>query len=265
MAWTIYWWPEGAASWDSITLPLMSRVDDRTYRDVSDAVGAVMTRMDRGSGRRIRVTSKIHRINDETAWLQLLSLDSYLRAGGRISLGDSAAMYLGFCTTQVSAGQTVVRTGGSVLPYTTPSLSAGAYLRLEREGPDLVEVAKMASIVSSRTITLSAGVNQELGSLVAVRPYRTFPVLYMPAEQASSDDRWLSDERIPGLIYDLDLTLEERPAEVFALYDGGKSLASATQRVGQGALNLNGAVVNGTAAKRFGGGGAKKDWGGRWQ
>jgi hypothetical protein len=265
MAWTVYWWPEGAGSWKSITLPLISTVEDRTYRDVIDAVGAVMTRLDRGSGRQIRITSRINRINDETTWLQLLSLDSYLRGGGRISLGQSDAMYLAFATTSIVAGQTAITTGGNVLPYDTPSLSSGDYLRLERYGPDLVDVAKLSAIVAGKSITLAAGLQQDLGSLVAVRPYRTFPVLYMPAEKAADDERWLADERHPGLIYDLDLLLEERPAEVFALYESGKSLASSSQRLGQGVVSLNRAIeaTGGTVRKL--GARSGKGAGGRWQ
>jgi hypothetical protein len=236
-SWSIYWWPEGAPTYRVITLPLLSRLEDATFRDVTDAVGAVTTRLDRGAGRRVRITSVIHRVNNESAWLALRSIDSYLRSGGRVSVGLSDQMYLGFVTRAVVSGSTVMTTGGNVLPYDTPSLASGDYLRLERTGPDLTEIVKLSSISAGKTITISSGTNQGLGSGVAVRPLWTFPVAYMPAEDAASDTRWLSDERHPGLIWDMDLTLEERPGELFALYEGGLATETEIQRYGKKSLN----------------------------
>ena len=263
MAWRIYWYPEGAPTWSSITLPAVSRCEITQERDISDAVGRVATRLDRGGWRRVRITSVIHRINDEECWQGLQALEGYLRLGGRIALGPSNKMWLAFTTNSIAPGTSTLYLGGNVLSYDTASVGSTDYMLIQASDGRLSEVRKCSSVsAGSGSAILTVGLKQSLGLGAAVRPRYTFPVLYWPEDGAAASPLW-SDDRYPGLVYDLDLELEELPGEVFALAQTGKFLPGSSQVGRSGRLGLNEAVMQATGQRVRKG--PTRGLGGRWQ
>jgi hypothetical protein len=263
MAWRIYWYPEGASTWSSITLPNVTRCEITQERDISDAVGRVATRLDRGGWRRVRITSTIHRINDEEAWQNLQTLEGYLRLGGRVAIGPSNKMFLGFSTNSLAPGNSTIYLGGNVLSYDSASIGSTDYLLVSSADGRLSEVRKCSSVAAGGTSAiLTVGLKQALGLGAAVRSRYCFPVLYLPEDRAATSPIW-SDDRYPGLVFDLDLELEELPGEVFALAQTGKFLPSSTQSTRQGRLGLNEAIMQATGQVTRKG--PSRGLGGRWQ
>lgn len=54
----IFWYPAGSTSFQTITLPHVSGVHVDQFRDVVDAEGLTMTRLDRGGGRIVTIRGR---------------------------------------------------------------------------------------------------------------------------------------------------------------------------------------------------------------
>ena len=243
---TIYWWPEGAASWASIPLPYATALDDAPYRTCSDSVGAVASRLDRGGGRMVRLTTTLNEAKHAETLRELRGLVRYLQAGGRLSLGYDDQMYLGAVATPWVAGLGTVDTPGNVLTYGSPTHTSGDRWRAERLSPLLEEHLLLSSITTPGPfdrLIFSTPPQQELAQGALVRPWRCFPSLFLPESEARSTERILNDARNPGFTFDVDMTLQELPHELDALVTTAGQMAGANLTTDQGGKSLNDIVA----------------------
>lgn len=238
----IFWYPEGAASFQTIALPHVSAIAVAQYRDVTDAEGNSMTRLDRGGGRLITLRGRYNVANHANVIRALQSLDSYLRYGGRIAYAhDSDKAYMAPLVRTAGSGISTIFTGSHVLPYSSAiTLASNDEIEIQVTNPLRYESAVITAAIAYGTgysLTLGRGLYNEQPLNAIVRTRYTFPVLYMDATAANSASRWLDDSRHPGLIYEMDLTLVELPYEVAAMLDS--TLASGNLQVGSGGLTIN--------------------------
>lgn len=239
----IYWYPDGASSFQVIQLPHVSAVAVAQYRDVVDAEGLTMTRLDRGGGRLITLRGRYNTANHANAIRALQSLDSYLRYGGRIAYAhDSDKAYMAATVRTARSGGSQLFTDSNVLPYVGGgvTLANGDEIEIQTTNPLRYERAVVTGAVaygSGYSLTLSRGLYAYQPQGAIVRTQFTFPTLYMDATTATSSSRWLDDSRHPGLIFDMDLTLVELPWEVSAMLGG--ELATGNLQIGSGGLSIN--------------------------
>jgi hypothetical protein len=240
---TFYWTPDGAPYYKAVSLPNVQQISRAPYREVLDAEGSTMTRLDRGGGQLVNIRSRLNVANHAAIIRKLQTMDSHLRSGGRVSfLGDGTK---GFCAVTSGAsvsGDTKLTVEANALQYSNVSLVTGDEILIQLNAPLHYERAVLSAdqtaLGGRLQLTLSSGVYNEIPAGAVVRWWRCFPVLYMDASTANSPERWLRDERYPGLIYDLDLTLVELPAEVASVANSG-DLANANLSIGQGGKTLN--------------------------
>lgn len=230
---SLYWYDLGASTFNTIGLPNLLRCDRQQFRDVVDAEGYMLARLDRGGGQLVRFAS---RLNPNTGDLPeihaLMTLDSHLRSGGRVSLvGDSDTAFCSASVVPAAPGATSLVVSANVLPY-GGTLASGAEILIQTANPLHYERAILqadATVTGATvTLTLNTGLLREVPEGSVVRQFRTFPTLYMDARTANSAERWLSDDQYPGRIYELDLTLVELPYEVAAIASGAGLLADGT-------------------------------------
>jgi len=238
----IFWYPDGSSSFRTINLPHVSAVHVSQFRDVVDAEGLTMTRLDRGGGRLVTIRGRYTTANHANTIRDLHTLDSHLRYGGRIAFClDSDLAYLSVLVRSSLSGVNVVYTDSNLLPYTSGVvLQADTELTIQTTQPLRYERVKMSTgQVASGTghkLTFSTNLFYTAPSGALIRPQYTFPVLYLDAAGANSGARWLDDSRFPGVIYELDLTLVELPHEVEAQAQG--LLATANNQREAGGLTI---------------------------
>ncbi len=241
----IFWYPEGAASFQTIALPHVSAIAVSQYRDVADAEGLTMTRLDRGGGRLITPRGRYNVANHANVIRALQTLDSYLRYGGRIAYAhDSDKAWMAPLIRFGASGSTSVFTDSNVLPYSTAvTLANNDEIEFMVTNPLRFERAVISTAIAYGTgyhLTLSRGLYNQQPNNGIVRTQYCFPSLYMDARAANSPERWLDDSRHPGLIYEMDLTLVELPYEVASML--GSSLASGNYQIGAGGFSINDTV-----------------------
>lgn len=241
----IFWYPDGAASFQTIALPHVSAIAVSQYRDVADAEGLTMTRLDRGGGRLITLRGRYNVANHANVIRALQTLDSYLRYGGRIAyVHDSDKAWMAPLIRFGASGSTTVFTDSNVLPYSSGvTLANGDEIEFQVSDPLRYERAVIQSAIASGTgyfLTLSRGLYNQQPANTIVRGQYCFPSLYMDARAANSPERWLDDSRHPGLIYEMDITLVELPYEVASML--GSSLASGNLQIGAGGFTINDTV-----------------------
>ncbi len=244
----IWWYDRGQTSPTKLTLPYLIRCERQPFRNVVDAEGWQMARHDRSGGQLVRIVSRLNTA-DHLADIRLLqTLDTHLRSGGRVAFaGDQAVVYAGRTRAPAKAGDTTLNVTASFLPFGTSTLSSGDELLIQTLQPLHYErnvlSADQAASGTGYSLALSVGLTRDVPEGSIIRQFRTFPVLYMDARTANSPDRWLADDRYPGRIFEMDLTLTELPYEVAALADA--QLASGDLRVDMGGLTLESAVIQG--------------------
>lgn len=241
----IFWYPDGAAAFQTIQLPHVSAIAVAQFRDVADAEGNTMTRLDRGGGRLITIRGRYNTANHASVIRALQTLDSYLRYGGRIAYAhDSDKAWMAPLIRFGASGSTSVFTDSNVLPYSSAiTLANGDEIEFQVTNPLRYERAVIQSASASGSgyfLTLSRGLYNQQPANTIVRTQYTFPSLYMDASTANSATRWLDDSRHPGLIYEMDLTLVELPYEVASML--GSSLATGFTQIGAGGFSINDTV-----------------------
>lgn len=238
----IFWYPDGAAAFQTIALPHVSAIAVSQYRDVADAEGLTMTRLDRGGGRLITLRGRYNVANHANVIRALQTLDSYLRYGGRIAyVHDSDKAWMAPMLAGRNSGSNNVSVETNVLPYTTSvTLESGDEIEFQVSNPLRYERAVIDTVLTTsygHYLTLSRGLYNQQPANTIVRTQYCFPSLYMDARAANSPERWLDDSRHPGLIYEMDLTLVELPYEVASML--GSSLASGNLQIGAGGFSIN--------------------------
>ena len=155
----IFWYPAGATSFQTITLPHVSGVHVDQFRDVVDAEGLTMTRLDRGGGRIVTIRGRYNVAANEAAIRSLQTLDSHLRAGGRIAFcldSDKA-----FMTRTVWPSYTGTATLNVVDQLChVASLLAGREDSLERIDARERRANRRRRIALDQQVNLAAGVGQ---------------------------------------------------------------------------------------------------------
>lgn len=256
MSWgAFYYYPPGASSFTTITIPRMTKLDPQPFRRVIDATSlGGCKRLDMGGGRRVRVHIKALAVSaHETFIRQMKTLETYLRAGGRVALAPVDGAWGSWTTTAVTAQDTVIFTIGSQFPYqSSPSIPSGTEITVE--GPasnyqqEFLEVNTVQAAGSGTQITPTSAVSQTFGEPTFVRNSSFFPCLYLDESEAS-DGEWFTNER--NHLYEVDITLIENPGEIAALQATASSLASSALKVENGGLSINGAVNKGKAVGTY--------------
>lgn len=242
----IYWYPAGATGFETINLPHVSAVNVSQFRDVVDAEGLTMARLDRGGGRIVSIRGRYSFANHAEVIRGLQTLESHLRSGGRIAFAlDSEKMYASRLISRSLTGQTSIRVDAkNALPFSTVTLNSADQLLLQQTSPLRYERVKIqgtvTTVTSSRLIPLSRGLYYEHPTHTIVRTEYSFPALYMDAAASNSPTSFLSDERHPGLIFELDVSLVELPHEIESLVDA--TLATGNRQRGEGGASLNEAI-----------------------
>jgi hypothetical protein len=238
-----YWYPEGATSFETIQLPHVSAVAVAQFRDVVDAEGLTMTRLDRGGGRLVTIRGRYNTANHANVIRALQTLDAYLRYGGRVAFAiDSAKAYMAPLVMTALPGTQQIFTDANVLPFTAGgvTLANNDEIEIQVTNPLRYERAVVTSAVATTSgynLTLGRGLYNFQPQNAIVRTQYTFPTLYMDATGSNGSTRWLDDTRHPGLIYEMDLTLVELPWEVAAMLSG--ELATGNLQIGSGGLSIN--------------------------
>ena len=244
----IFWYPAGSLSFETIVLPHVSAVNVSQFRDVVDAEGPTMARLDRGGGRIINIRGRYNVANHSNAIRGLLSLDSHIRAGGRIAFAlDVEKMFASRLVFPAFSGKSNLNVDVNALPYTSPSLVINDELLIQQTSPLRYERVAMSGNATAASIGFSLPLKRNLyyehPKHTIVRSQYCFPALYLDAAGANSPTTWISDARHPGLIYDLDITLVELPREVELVIDA--VLANGNRQLGEGGVTPNMAVTEG--------------------
>jgi len=250
----IYWYPAGSLAFETIILPHVSAVNVSQFRDVVDAEGPTMARLDRGGGRIITIRGRYNVASHSTAIRGLLSLDSHIRAGGRIAFAlDHEKMYASRLVFPAYSGKSSLNIDVNALPFETTTLVANDELLIQQTSPLRYERVAMSSNATAASIgfvlPLKRGLYYEHPPHTIVRSQYCFPALYLDAAGANSPTTWISDARHPGLIYDLDITLVELPREVELVVDA--VLANGNRQLGEGGVTPNMAVTEGAFQSTF--------------
>lgn len=247
---TFWWYDLGATTFTSLQLPNLTRCERRPFRDVVDAEGWGVSRLDRGGGQLVRLGARMStgQSSQMSAIRGLMTLDTHLRSGGHVMFAADAETQ--FCAPTVQpayAGDTSLYVRASVLPVTSYQLSAGTELLIQTLNPLHYERVAMSADQVDQGGVLKFDIGRNLhrdvpeGSII--RQFRTFPTLYMDAATANSPERWLADDRYPNRIFEMDLTLVELPYEVAAVVQA--QLASGSTRTDQGGRSLDAAIFEG--------------------
>ena len=245
----IYWYPAGALSFQTIVLPYVSAVNVAQFRNVIDAEGLTMSRLDRGGGRIITIRARYNVAEHHEAIRGLLTLDSHLRSGGRIAFGlDSDKMYASRLLIPGFTGRNTINVdANNALTFGTVTLSVNDELLLQQTAPLRYERVALSSGPSTaalgQVLTLKRNLYYEHPKHTIVRTQYCYPALYLDAAGSNSPTSWISDTRHPGIIYDLDLSLVELPHEIESLVDS--TLADGNRQIGEGGVPIEEAVQSG--------------------
>ena len=242
---SIFWYPAGATTFKTITLPHVSGVHVDQFRDVVDAEGLTMTRLDRGGGRIVTIRGRYSVASDEVAIRALQTLDSHLRSGGRIAFClDSDKAFMTRTVWPSYSGSSNLNVDANVLPFGSVTLATNDELVIQQTAPLRYERAKMSGGPTSASVgqnlPLSSPLFYEHPRHSIVRTQYTFPALYLDAAGANSSTSFLSDVRHPGIIFEMDLALVELPHEIESMVDA--VLADANRQLGEGGASLDESV-----------------------
>ena len=236
----IYYYPRGATSFKTITLPRLSDLiieDHRLVRDARSYQSATY-RADLGGYRTVRIISE--RLTDAALIRQLRTLDAHLRAGGRCAFvrdSDLAVAYRS--AAALSAGATTIPvTSSNLFPFNgSASLSSGEEVTIEDPNPDLRrEFVRFAS-VSGSTVTVSDALTYGYTGQTLIRYADFFPVLRFGESEATDGQFFLSEHRRN---WTLDLMLEELPGEVNTVASSSEALATDTITTIEGGVTIEG-------------------------
>ena len=235
-------------SFETIVLPHVSAVNVSQFRDVVDAEGPTMARLDRGGGRIITIRGRYNVASHSTAIRGLLSLDSHIRAGGRIAFAlDADKMYASRLVFPGFSGKSNLNVDVNALPFTTTTLVINDELLIQQTSPLRYERVAMSGNATAASIGFNLPLKRNLyyehPKHTIVRSQYCYPALYLDAAGANSPTTWISDARHPGLIYDMDLTMVELPREVELVVDA--VLANGNRQLGEGGVTPNMAVTEG--------------------
>ena len=241
----IFWYPAGATSFQTITLPHVSGVHVDQFRDVVDAEGLTMTRLDRGGGRIVTIRGRYNVAANEAAIRSLQTLDSHLRAGGRIAFClDSDKAFMTRTVWPSYTGTATLNVDANVLPFGTVTLAADDELVIQQTSPLRYERAALSGSPTAapvgQNLPLKRNLFYEHPRHSIVRTQYTFPALYMDAAAATSSTSFLSDVRHPGIVFEMDLSLVELPHEIESMVDA--VLATGSRQLGEGGASIDEAV-----------------------
>jgi hypothetical protein len=241
----IFWYPAGSSSFQVISLPHVSGVHVDQFRDVVDAEGLTMTRLDRGGGRIVTIRGRYSVASNEAAIRGLQTLDSHLRAGGRIAFVlDSDKAFMSRTVWPAYTGIASINVDVNVLPFGTTTLATNDELVIQQTAPLRYERVAIASTPTAapigQVLPLKRNLYYEHPRHSVVRTQYCFPSLYMDAAAATSSTSFLSDVRHPGIIFEMDLSLVELPHEIESMVDA--VLATGDRQLGEGGTSIDEAV-----------------------
>jgi len=241
----IYWYPAGSTSFQTIALPHVSGVHVDQFRDVVDAEGLTMTRLDRGGGRIVTIRGRYSVASNEAAIRGLQTLDSHLRAGGRIAFVlDSDKAFMTRTVWPAYSGTSSLNVDANVLPFGTVTLEVNDELVIQQTAPLRYERAALSGSPTTapigQNLPLKRNLYYEHPRHTIVRTQYCFPSLYMDAAAANSSTSFLSDVRHPGIIFEMDLSLVELPHEIESMVDA--VLATGNRQLGEGGSSIDEAV-----------------------
>tara|TARA_R100001440_G_scaffold7515_1_gene14695 strand:+ start:4604 stop:5446 length:843 start_codon:yes stop_codon:yes gene_type:complete len=242
---TIFWYPAGSYTFKTIALPHVSAVNVSQFRDVVDAEGLTMTRLDRGGGRIVTIRGRYNFAAHAATIRALQTLNSHLRSGGRIAFVlDSDKAFMSRLVFPGFSGKSTINVDVNALPFGAVTLASGDELLIQQTSPLRYERCVISGTPTASTIgqnlPLSANLFYEHPRHTVVRTEYCFPSLYLDAAGSNSPSAWLSDVRHPGLVYDLDINLVELPNEIESMVDA--VLADANRQLGDGGSTINEAV-----------------------
>lgn len=241
----IFWYPAGSTAFKTITLPHVSGVHVDQFRDVVDAEGLTMTRLDRGGGRIVTIRGRYNVAANDAAIRGLQTLDSHLRSGGRIAFVlDSDKAFMSRTVWPSYSGISNLNVDANVLPFGSVTLAVNDELLIQQTAPLRYERAALSGSPTAATIgqnlPLKRVLYYEHPRHTIVRTQYCFPSLYMDAAAANSSTSFLSDVRHPGIIFEMDLALVELPHEIESMVDA--VLATGDRQLGEGGTSIDAAV-----------------------
>ena len=171
----IFWYPAGSTSFQTITLPHVSGVHVDQFRDVVDAEGLTMTRLDRGGGRIVTIRGRYNVAANAPVIRSLQTLDSHLRAGGRIAFClDSDKAFMTRTVWPSYTGTATLNVDVNVLPFGSVTLAADDELLIQQTAPLRYERAAMSGSPTAAPVGAEPAAKAE-------------PVLRAPATQHRQD------------------------------------------------------------------------------
>ena len=187
----IFWYPAGSTSFQTITLPHVSGVHVDQFRDVVDAEGLTMTRLDRGGGRIVTIRGRYNVAANAPVIRSLQTLDSHLRAGGRIAFClDSDKAFMTRTVWPSYTGTATLNVDANVLPFGSVTLAAEDELVIQQTAPLRYERAAMSGSPTAapvgQNLPLKRNLFYEHPRHSIVRTQYTFPSLNMDAAAANS-------------------------------------------------------------------------------
>jgi hypothetical protein len=161
-------------------------------------------------GSQDRVLIEAERMSTEATMLRLRSMETALRRGQSVTFANTPAkLWVGFIPAMsggLTAGDTVLETGGNVFGYETAAIAQGDVIVIESGAPESLSERLTVSSVSGNDITVTTPVlysrTAELG--VTVRHHTCYPALFLPDDQ--QDAEILSTER--GRLFDVAMELQ---------------------------------------------------------
>lgn len=209
----IMYYPRGSSSFETIILPRTSDLllSDRRARTDAFPVGGSLLTADLGGWRDVRIISE--RITDTSVINQLLSLDSHIRSGGSIAYALSLSKSAGaWARAGVRSGSTTISLRSlQEFPYDTTELKGGSEITIESPNPNHFRQWAIIDSVNGNVITLTSPLLYDMDGPVFVRYKDFYPVLFMEASQADSD-QWLTHDHRRN--YTVDLQLVEMPGSI---------------------------------------------------
>jgi hypothetical protein len=231
----IWYYPPGASGPKEIDFGRkVSSLDLQFTRSVSDAVplGGSSLRHDRGGTRRVRIAAE--RLVSAALINELRSLETHLLAGYAIAfVVDKDRAWGSWATSAPSAGAITIGHGGNAFTAfnSSATLVSGNVVSVESPNPEYRYELVTVDTITSGSLALSTAIRGDFGiEPVFVRWADFFPTLRLPQDRIGSTI--LTTDR--RLNWSLDLTLEERPGDIEALYEEAEALLVQGQNYWEG-------------------------------
>jgi len=224
----LYWYPAGSRTLQKVELGFVSDLRPIDTQDAEEVLTGNSAPYRTTFGRARLVPIIKERFTSASLRRELEAVVNHLRAGGVVgfSLDDSKALAR-FGTPPASADTSIAL--DAVDPWASwgdsPAYVSGDEIRIEQPGRVLRAETVTYTSETSSAITTSAVLNTFDAGPVLIRYRDFYPVLRLPANLANSADLLTHDRR---LNYSLALPLVEYPADLWAFWEAGVTLADKT-------------------------------------